>query len=392
MLHAVIMAGGSGTRFWPQSRRGRPKQLLRLAGFRTMIQATVDRVATRIPPERTWVVTNRDQAEATAAQLPQLPPANLLIEPCGRNTAPCIGLAAIHLLHADSDAVMLVMPADHVIRPDDAFLAAVESAVAAVQQQPDALVLFGVPPTGPATGYGYIERGKQSGKRNVAWTSVHASVTDSGRPIQPSLAWTEVHATTPFRLPPSPVASFREKPDAATARQYLDAGNFYWNCGIFVWRAEGILAALGEFEPEIHERLLRLQGSLDGLDWEQQLDVEFPQIKSISIDYAVLERSPNVCVIEAPFEWDDVGSWESLPRLAGTDDAGNTVDARHVGLQTRRCIVRSTDDGHVVATVGVDDLIIVHTPDATLVARRGDEAGIRELVEELKARGYDDVL
>jgi mannose-1-phosphate guanylyltransferase len=211
------------------------------------------------------------------------------------------------------------------------------------------------------------------------------------------------------------VASFREKPDAATAQQYVNAGNFYWNCGIFVWRADRILAALAEFEPEIHERLQRLQGSLakkgSGLFSQDsdsgteharhekspdpffaQLDTEFPQMKSISIDYAVLERSPHVCVIEAPFEWDDVGSWESLPRLAGIDDAGNTVDARHVGLNTQNCIIRSTDQSHVIATAGVDDLIIVHTPDATLVCRRGDDAGIRKLVDELKARGYDDVL
>lgn len=392
-LHAVIMAGGSGTRFWPQSRRSRPKQLLRLAGDRTMIQATVDRVATRIPAERTWVVTNREQAVATAVQLPQLPSGNLIIEPCGRNTAPCIGLASIRLLAVDPDAVMLVMPADHMIRPVDVFLKAVDAAVAAVQEQPNSLVLFGVPPTRPATGYGYIERENQSARRKA-----ESGEKSAGHP-------------------PSPVASFREKPDAATAQQYVDAGNFYWNCGIFVWRADRILTALAEFEPEIHERLLRLQGPLvnlkkgSGLLWQDsnsatervqrekspdpfftQLDIEFPQMKSISIDYAVLERSPHVCVIEAPFEWDDVGSWESLPRLAGTDDAGNTVDARHIGLQTQRCIIRSTDEQHVVATAGVEDLIIVHTPDATLVCRRGDDAGIRKVVDELQARGYEDVL
>jgi mannose-1-phosphate guanylyltransferase len=240
-----------------------------------------------------------------------------------------------------------------------------------VQQRPDALVLFGVPPTRPATGYGYIERG--------------ANVGNSLREFPSGLAERVPHIVYP-------VASFREKPDAATAQEYMDAGNFYWNCGIFVWRADRILAALAEFEPEIHERLLRLQGALDCLDWDQELDVEFPQMKSISIDYAVLERSPNVCVIEAPFEWDDVGSWESLPRLAGTDDAGNAIDARHVGLETQRCIIRSTDEQYVIATAGVDDLIIVHTPDATLICRRGDDAGIRKLVNELKARGYDDVL
>ena len=360
MLHAVVMAGGTGTRFWPQSRHSRPKQLQRLAGKRTMIQATVDRIAADVPPERTWIVTNAAQAKETAEQLPDVPAANLLIEPCGRNTAPCIGLAAIHLLKNDPDAVMLVMPADHVIRPNEVFLSAVRNAVRTLHDRPDSLVLFGIPPTRPATGYGYIERGDTMTEQTDA--------------------------------PVYRVASFREKPAEDVAKQYMGAGNFYWNCGIFVWRADRILAELKESEPEIHTRCMTLQAAIGTGEWQSTLETEFPQMKKISIDYAILERSKNVCVIEAPFEWDDVGSWESLPRLLGADDAGNTVDARHVGLETERCIIRSTDENHVVATIGVEDLIIVHTPDATLVCRRGDDAAVRTMVDELKARGYDDVL
>lgn len=358
MQHAVIMAGGSGTRFWPQSRHARPKQLLRLAGERTMIQGTVDRIASNIPPERTWIVTNVDQAEATGAQLPDVPKQNIVIEPCARNTAPCIGLAAVQLLANDPDAVMLVMPADHVIGPPEKFRAAVEQAVQVVASNPNSLVLFGVPPDRPATGFGYIERGETLPDANGVYN----------------------------------VESFREKPDEATAQEYVNAGRFYWNCGIFVWRAKTILDAIAEFEPEIHERLQRLQTAAGTDDWSKTLEAEFPEMKKISIDYAVLERSDNVAVIEAPFDWDDVGSWGSLPRLMGTDENGNAVDGRHVGLETSNCIIRGTDDDHLIATIGVDDLIVVHTPDATLVARRGNDAAIRDLVDELDRRGLGDVL
>jgi mannose-1-phosphate guanylyltransferase len=223
MLHTVIMAGGSGTRFWPQSRRTMPKQLLKLVGDETMIQATAARTSSWLGSDRIWVVTNQTQAEETSRQLAGIPRDQILIEPCGRNTAPCIGLAAICLLARDPDAVMLVCPADHVIGPPEVFQSAVKNATAIVECDPGALVLFGVKPTYPSTGFGYIERGER-----LAGSAKNA-----------------------FH-----VASFREKPELAIAEQYVDSGTFYWNCGIFVWRADRILAALAEFEPEIHRRLL----------------------------------------------------------------------------------------------------------------------------------------
>lgn len=357
MLHAVIMAGGSGTRFWPQSRRLAPKQLLRLAGDETLIQQAASRVAGLISPSETWVVTGRHLAVPTGEQLPELPFDQLLIEPCARNTAPCIGLAAIHLLARDPDAVMLVTPADHVIQPLPAFQQSVSAATDILKSQPDALVLFGVKPNHPATGYGYIERGEK--------------ITGSD-------------AT--FR-----VAKFREKPDRKTAEQYLAAGKFYWNCGIFVWRAATILDCLRQFEPEMHARLVALANCIATPKFESALESEFPQMKSISIDFAVLEKASNVCVVEAAFNWDDVGSWESLTRLIGTDENGNALDGQHCGVETKGCIVRSSK-GHLVATVGLEDVIIVNTPDATLVARKNDEAGIRELVKRLQDQGYDAFL
>lgn len=358
MLHAVIMAGGSGTRFWPQSRKERPKQLLRLAGPKTMIQDTVDRVSGFIASQETWVVTNRGQAVETARQLPDVPAGQILIEPCGRNTAPCIGLAAIRLLEQDPKAVMLVMPADHVIGTKAQFEAAVKRAMGIVEADPKALVLFGVPPTYPATGFGYIERGKPLANQTASFQ----------------------------------VASFREKPTREKADQFVATGQFYWNCGIFVWRAERLLEALKGHEPEIHQKLLELRPAIGTANWDDALDELFPKMKSISIDYAVLERAPGVSVVEAPFSWDDVGSWEALPRLLGEEENHNTVDGKFCGLKTKGCIVRSTVEDHLVATIGMVDCIIVHTPDATLVARKDDPEAVKELVALIEKKGYGQFL
>lgn len=357
MLHAVVMAGGSGTRFWPQSRRTLPKQLLRLAGDATMIQQTIAR-CDWVPPDRTWIVTNRTQVDETARQLEQIPRNNILVEPCARNTAPCVGLAAVRLLQQDPDATMLVMPADHVIAPNAVFQAAVNSAAEIVKENPETFVLFGVRPNYPSTGFGYIERG--------------SALIDAGRAYQ--------------------VKSFREKPGLETAEQYVADGGFYWNCGIFVWRADQILKALEQFEPEIHTRLETLAAALDDGNWNETLDAEFPQMKSISIDYAVLERATGVVVLEAPFEWDDVGSWQALSRLLGTDDDGNTIDGQYCGLDSSACIVRTTDENHLIATIGMEDCIVVHTPDATLVARKDDENAVKKLVELIEQQGHERFL
>jgi mannose-1-phosphate guanylyltransferase len=253
--------------------------------------------------------------------------------------------------------MMLVMPADHVISPPEQFRAAVEDAAALVEDDPERLVLFGVPPDYPATGFGYIER------------------TES--PIGERAAYA--------------VASFREKPDRDTAQQYLDSGRFYWNCGIFVWRAQRIVDALAKHEPEIHEQLQRLASKVGADDWSAELEQVFPQMKSISIDYGVLERDDNICVLEAPFDWDDVGSWQALRRLLGADDDGNTIDGLYCGLETKNTIVRTSDD-HLVATLGLEDCIVVHTPDVTLVARTDDENAVKQLVQLLKERGHDQFL
>ncbi|QDT63023.1 mannose-1-phosphate guanylyltransferase [Calycomorphotria hydatis] len=359
MLHAVIMAGGSGTRFWPQSRTTLPKQLQKLAGSHTMIQDTATRAGWMIGPENIWVVTNVVQAEETRKQLYDVPDQNVLVEPCARNTAPCVGLAAISLLKNDPDAVMLVMPADHVIGPPDKFQDAVRRATDVVSNNPDQFVLFGVKPSYPSVGFGYIERGELVGESE-------------------DLAFK--------------VSSFREKPDRETAQQYMETGKFYWNCGIFVWRADRILKALAEYEPEMHKLLMDLYEYVGTEQYDTKLADLFPLMSSISVDYAVLERAESVSVIEAPFDWDDVGSWQALTRLLGTDEDGNTVDAKFVGLNTTGCTVRDTTGNHLIATIGMSDCIIVNTPDATLVAQKGDENAIKKLIELIRENGYEQYL
>jgi mannose-1-phosphate guanylyltransferase len=361
MLHAVIMAGGSGTRFWPASRDDLPKQLLTLLGDRSMIQATVDRLAGFIPSERILIATNRRQAAAISQQLPNLSAEAILAEPCQRDTAPCIALAAAHLVRRDPDAVMIVMPADHVIRPVERFQAALRLAADLVESSPERIVTLGIPPTYPAESFGYIERDEV----------LTVSSADS--------------------LAAYHVARFREKPKAAAAAEYLASGNFYWNAGIFIWRAQNILDYLARLQPELHKRIVAIAAAIDTPEYEAVLEREFAAIQGISIDYAVMEHARDVVVIPAAFEWDDVGSWQALSRLAGADAYGNTVSGRHLSIDTRGTIVR-TEGQHLIVTIGLEDAIVVHTPDATLVARRQDEERVREIAKRLTELGWREYL
>lgn len=359
MLHAVIMAGGSGTRFWPASRRDTPKQLLRLFGDRTMIQSTADRLDALVPAERRMVVTNRRLVARVARQLPEIPPEQIIGEPCKRDTAPCIGLAATLLLARDPEATMLVLPADHVIGTVEQFQAAISAGVALLDADADRIVTYGIPPAYAAESFGYIERGEK--------------------------------LDAPPGADAYSVARFREKPDRATAESYLAAGSFYWNSGIFLWRADTILRAIREYEPEMASHLERIGQAIGDPDFTAVLEREFAAIQGKSIDYAVMERYRPVVVLEATFAWDDLGSWQSLARMIQPDAAGNTVQGNHVGIDTRGSIIR-TDEDHVVVTIGVEDLVIVQTPGATLVAPKAAEERVREAVQRLEQEGRDAVL
>ncbi len=359
-LYAVVMAGGSGTRFWPLSRRSRPKHLLRLTGSLSLLQEAVARVSVLSGVDRLLVVTRRDQLAACQEQLPDLPPKVWVAEPQPRDTGPCVAVAAALLRRRDPDAVLLVVPADHAIGPDDAFRTAVEVATLLIEEDPLRLVTFGIRPTRPATGYGYIRR--------------------SGEPRR-------ISGVAAYQ-----VGEFREKPDAATARRYVESGEYYWNSGIFVWRAQTVLDLLARHEPQIVEAAEAVADAAGRPEFERAFEEAYRGVRPISIDYALLEREAGrVMVIEAPFDWDDVGSWEALRRLRGFDPDGNTVVGRHAGIETSDCTIYSEGDA-VVATIGVSDVIVVHCGNATLVCRRTDEEKVKALVQQLAERGWDDVL
>ncbi|HWB00736.1 MAG TPA: mannose-1-phosphate guanylyltransferase [Pirellulales bacterium] len=360
MLHAIIMAGGAGSRFWPESRELRPKQLLTLLGDRSMLQATVDRLEGLVPPERVVIATRANLVDAIAEQLPRLPREAILAEPCQRDTAACIGLAALWVARHDPAATMVVLPADHVIAPTRTFQQAIEYAATLIDQHPRRIATFGIKPTYPAESFGYIERGEPIAAGADAPPTFHAK-------------------------------RFREKPRADVARDYLAAGTFYWNSGIFLWRAATIIDALETHAPQMAEHLHRIAQAFGQPEYPQVLEREFSAIQGVSIDYAVMEHARDVVVVEAPFAWDDVGSWQAIARLQGQDGAGNTVVGKHLGLRTAGSIVRTSDE-HLIVTVGLNNCLVVHTPEATLVADKACEEQVREIVKLLRERGWTESL
>ncbi len=359
MLHAVIMAGGSGTRFWPASRNGFPKQLLHLVGNNTMLQATFERLQGLVSPEHTLVMTNQHLVDAVRIQLPLVPPEQIVGEPMKRDTAACIALAASLIVHADPDAVMLVLPADHIISSDQQFQDCMSAGVRLIEQAPDRIVTFGIRPNYPAESFGYVQRGETLSGSKVAGA---------------------------YR-----VESFREKPNRQIAEQYLQAGTYYWNSGIFMWRASTILDALRTFEPELMKHIDEIAKSMGSPGFPATLQREFAAIDSRSIDYAVMERYNDVAVIEATFRWDDVGSWQSIGRLTEPDEQGNCVRGKYLPIQSQRMIVYGDHD-HLLVTIGMQDMIVVHTDNATLVAPKHEEERVREVVKQLQTRGWEEFL
>lgn len=359
MLHAVIMAGGGGTRFWPRSRRIRPKQFLNVAGDRTLIQMAFDRVEAMVPADRAWVITADAHRQESARQLPSLPVEQIIGEPCGRDTAACIGLGAALVALKDPNAVMMVMPADHVIEPEQEFRRAAQVAEQMAVEHPGALVTFGIPPSYPATGYGYIQRGQ-----NV--------VNRQGIGV--------------FK-----VASFREKPSSEVAERFIASGEYYWNSGIFVWKTATILDKLREYRPQLHKAVMLIAEAWPTSKRQEVLTREYQGLEKISIDFAVMERAPEVLVVEAPYRWDDVGSWLALERMNPQDAEHNTILATHCGINTRSCVIVGDSD-HLIATIGVENLLIIQDGNATLIADRRDEATVKQIVEMLQQKGMEKYL
>lgn len=353
------MAGGSGTRFWPASRNKNPKQLLSLVGSTTMLRATSDRLRGLVSPEQTLVMTNKHLVDAVRGQLPDVPPEQIVGEPMKRDTAACVALAASMIYNADPEAIMLVLPADHIISSDAQFQDCMSSGVRLIEQAPDRLVTFGIRPTYAAESFGYVQRG--------------TALSESG-------------VSGAYQ-----VASFREKPNRETAEKYVTAGAYDWNSGIFMWRAATILKALRGYEPEMMKHIDAIAAAMGTPGFDVTLEREFAKIDGRSIDYAVMERYPDVAVIEATFNWDDVGSWQSIGRLTEPDEQGNCVRGKYLPIQSQRMIVYG-DDEHLLVTIGMQDAIVVHAGNATLVAPKEEEEQVREVVKHLQVRGWEDYL
>lgn len=355
MLHAVIMAGGSGKRFWPQSRQSRPKHLLPIAGPRAMVAETCLRLQGIVPPERTHIVTHESHVAGVLESLGVGPMPHVIAEPVGRDTAACIGLAALHIERADPRGTMLVMPADQVIRPVERFREVMLAAAALVERS-DVLVTFGIKPRYPATGYGYIRRGAKVEEVNG--------------------------------IPVYEVQRFREKPARAVAEDYVASGDHYWNSGIFCWRVSTVLDCLKRFTPKLYAALRRIGAAIATPSEDAVLREAYTPLEKISIDYAVLERAEGIRVMEADFDWNDVGTWDSVARLrhAEADARGNLFLGLCEAIDTTDTFVLG-DDAHLIGLVGVEDLIVVRTNDATLICSRRRAEEVKQLVERLEKKG-----
>jgi len=353
---AVIMAGGAGERFWPLSRRHRPKQLLRLTGRQTMLEESVERIVALVGYENIYVATGSDQVALVEARLPNLPPANILCEPIGRDTSVCLALALAHLARRGGDPTMAVVTADHCIRKAERFQADCRAAFEQAEAE-DVLVTFGVGPTRPETGYGYIELGEKVAERG---------------------------GSTIYE-----VLRFLEKPNIETARSFLAAGRFLWNSGMFVWRSSVLRRAMIEFAPYLARASDEMAVALDQPDAAARLARIFERLPKTSIDFAVMERARNVRCVRATFDWDDIGTWTALARLHSADDRGNVILGKAVTLDTAGSIIygdrdANGEEGPLIATLGVENLVIVVAPDALLVCHRDHTQRIKEIVQKVR--------
>lgn len=359
-IYAVIMAGGVGSRFWPRSRERTPKQLIEIFGSGTMIQNTVSRIQSLVPAMNTFIVTNKLQEEAIYRQLPFLRRENVLVEPVGRNTAPCIGLAAIWIRQIDPEGVMLVLPADHIIAKPEEFLRIVQLATKVVQET-ESLLTIGIKPTHPETGFGYIQFDDEAHGHNP------------------------FHKDGVYR-----VKTFAEKPNVETAQKFLQSGDFLWNSGMFVWKANSILKEIQIHMPDLHEQLIALESKLRTPAYATALEHAYGIVRSISVDYGIMEKAGNVFVVKGDFGWSDVGSWDEVFRLAKADAEGNTVKG-HVLLKDAKS--NYIDAGtRFVGVVGVEDLIIISTDDAILVCRKGRSQDVKEIVDYLRRKQMNEYL
>jgi mannose-1-phosphate guanylyltransferase len=347
--YAVIMAGGRGERFWPLSSKTVPKPFLPLFGKKTMIQETVERIARIIPRERVLIVLAQDHLPVARTQLPEIPANNFIVEPMGRDTAACIGLASLHIAKRDHHAAMVVLAADHRITEREAFATTITRCLSFLSSH-DYIITIGIKPTRPETGYGYIELGDEI-------------AGETGQLFYQA-------------------ARFTEKPDPLQAAEYLSADNYCWNSGIFVWKNSTIQESIASYLPALWDGLVRINSFLGSTEEAMVMRREFSHFERISIDYGVLEKSPAVAVVPASFGWDDIGTWTAFERVLSVDASHNVRMGRHVGKDTSGCIIYSQDQ--LVATLGVKDLVIVQAEGKLLVCHKEKAAFLKEIVSMLE--------
>jgi len=344
---ALIMAGGRGERFWPKSRKNLPKQFLSLTGDgKTMIQLTVERILPLVAMEDIYISTNKDYESLVLEQLPGIPKENILCEPISRNTAPCIGLGAIHISKKYDDAIMMVLPSDHLIKYNSMFINTLKDA-SEIAQKNSNLVTIGITPDYPETGYGYIKFDP-----NIC----------EGRSFE--------------------VDRFVEKPSLEVAKEYLSTEEYLWNSGMFIWKVSSILKKMEEFMPETYKGLLNIRDAIGSKEAETVLEKEFHDFQSISIDYGIMEKSKNIYTLPGTFGWDDVGSWLAVERIKTSNEYGNIVDGNIITITSKNCIIEGSKK--LIATVGIENLIIVDTEDAILICEKGSAGDIKKILENLK--------
>ncbi len=352
------MAGGSGTRLWPRSRKKQPKQFHSLTGENSLLQDTVSRLAPIMDREHVNIIANKSHTKQIREQLSELPLSNVVAEPIARNTAPAVGTMAVVLQERDPDAIMLVLPADHYISKGDDFMRVLNFAEEVIKSDPECLLTLGIKPTYPETGYGYIEIGhvfKSSDSDEVFW-----------------------------------VKSFKEKPDLATAEHYVASWKYVWNSGMFVWKCSTILDLFAKHAPEIYKGLMEYKAALGTPEEEEAFQKVYKDLPSISVDYAIMEKAEKVLVMPADIGWSDIGSWAALHDLLSTEDDGNVVIGKHVGVDTHNSLIHAGNK--LIATVGLDNMIIVDSGDVLMICPKGRSQDVKALLDKLEEQGCGEYL
>lgn len=352
---ALIMAGGHGERFWPRSRKNLPKQFLSLTeDGKTLIQLTVERILPLVDINDVYISTNKDYSDLVAEQLPDLPKENILCEPIGRNTAPCIGLGAAYISKRSGDSVMIILPSDHLIKYNQMFVSTLEDACDIAEEDGN-LVTIGIAPTYAETGYGYIR-------------------------FNPS----ETHKRG------YKVLNFAEKPNIELAKQYVSSNEYLWNSGMFVWKTSTILDSFQHIMPDVYDGLMIIRDAISTSAEDDVIRREFPKFPSISIDYGVMEKSDKIYTLPGNFGWDDVGSWLAMERIRQTNEFGNIADGNVITINTNNCIIQA--DKKLIACIGLKDLVIVDTNDATLICDKNSTNDIKKVIENLKVCNRNEYL